>query len=86
MNVQETLKAVRGGLDLLKAATPLAATLGFPQVAVTAALVTKLADTLLDHVAKGAVILAENDEADLKAMLAEIQPLNDELARQVAAS
>lgn len=86
LSKQDAFDAVRSGLELLRKVGPVAASFGLPQVSAIAAVTAAVGNELLNRAEDGAEALTITEEGELKAMLAEIQPINDELARQVAAS
>ena len=89
-NIQGVIDGVQGVLKALETLAPAAESLGVPSAVASAATIAIAATGIVQNVLERADNLKEalssQDETKLRAMLSDLQAVNDRLAGQVAAS
>lgn len=89
MDVKSILTGLQGALSAAQALAPALTALGVPGVAQAAQIASaalQIANDVSEAVKTGQVIVTSDDEAELQAILAQLQTENDALAAKIAAS
>lgn len=86
--MNDILKKLRAGLDLVDDLAPLAGLLGDKGAAVGKIVtgLSEVAQTVLDRIEDGAVGFTSEDQEEIRAINTRLAALNDDIAAKIAAS